>query len=537
MAAAAVATNTLVGPAIGTSSQSSTSKITILPNSGKPRTLGIVESFAVSALAPACAVIFTNPFDTAKVRLQLQGEGLKQALRAAGDDPKALAQMRQQQNVYKNSFHAIYKIYVNEGIKGLQKGLTPALLRESSKNLFRIGMYEPIMSVIHDSSQGPAPGWKRMSAGAVCGVLGAFSCNPFELVKTRLQSKSSGKSTAIGTQHSYNGVWHALKSIYMSEGIKGLYRGSVLSMGRSIVGTSTNLASYSMIKEWLQKERGWPDTIALDMVSGIMSGVVSCLFMNPIDVTRTRYYNQPYENGKGVLYSSGIDAVKTILRNEGPSAFYKGLITHFLRIGPHFGLTFTFYGAIRRTLLDVYDYSDLKQSFKEFDTDHDQHLNIPELANALQTVIPPPKNMSRSDYSRLIQSYADRVMEEADADHDHKLNWVEYQRATKQVRSIVRELQTQSAFQYFAHSHQKIDTNDLKDVLREMGPKTPSVGTQDYEMVIARNAESLMRIADKDQDGFISYDEFVELVDHVDGLTNHKILREWSRMAQVKIIA
>jgi hypothetical protein len=63
---------------------------------------------------------------------------------------------------------------------------------------------------------------------------------------------------------------------------------------------------------------------------------VTSLCMNPIDVTRTRYYNQPYVNGKGELYSSGLDAVKKIWTGEGPTAFYKGLITHFLRIGPHF---------------------------------------------------------------------------------------------------------------------------------------------------------------------------------------------------------
>jgi len=36
-----------------------------------------LENFAVSALAPSMAVLFTNPFDTVKVRLQLQGEFVK----------------------------------------------------------------------------------------------------------------------------------------------------------------------------------------------------------------------------------------------------------------------------------------------------------------------------------------------------------------------------------------------------------------------------------------------------------------------------
>lgn len=38
----------------------------LYPQSGKPRKLGAVEALIISALAPAMAVVFTNPFDTAK---------------------------------------------------------------------------------------------------------------------------------------------------------------------------------------------------------------------------------------------------------------------------------------------------------------------------------------------------------------------------------------------------------------------------------------------------------------------------------------
>ncbi|KAI8906655.1 mitochondrial carrier domain-containing protein [Powellomyces hirtus] len=237
--------------------------------------------------------------------------------------------------VYKNSFDCLHKIYVNEGVKGLQKGLTPAIFREGSKNLFRIGMFDPILTMMHDPSQGKPPAWKRMVAGSLCGVMGAVSCNPFELVKTRLQSSSKSK-IAVGHQHNYTGTWNALTTIYKQDGLRGLYRGAVLSMGRSVFGSGSNLAAYSMMKDYLITERKWKDNAWLDMVCGMASGVVSCICMNPIDVTRTRYYNQPYENGKGVLYSNGFDAIKKIAKNEGPTAFYKGFITHFFRIGPHF---------------------------------------------------------------------------------------------------------------------------------------------------------------------------------------------------------
>jgi hypothetical protein len=32
--------------------------------------------------------------------------------------------------------------------------------------------------------------WKRMVAGGISGAMGALSCNPFELIKTRSQAQS-----------------------------------------------------------------------------------------------------------------------------------------------------------------------------------------------------------------------------------------------------------------------------------------------------------------------------------------------------------
>jgi hypothetical protein len=74
----------------------------------------------------------------------------------------------------------------------------------------------------------------------------------------RLQSAASGKM-AVGHQHGYTGVISAIKKINREEGIKGLYRGSALSMGRSIVGSGVNLSSFSIMREYLNVERKWKD--------------------------------------------------------------------------------------------------------------------------------------------------------------------------------------------------------------------------------------------------------------------------------------
>jgi hypothetical protein len=70
------------------------------------------------------------------------------------------------------------------------------------------------------------------------GALGAISCNPFELVKTRLQA-SAHASIAIGHQHTYTSTLTAFSDILKKDGFKGLYKGSMVNIGRSIVGSGT----------------------------------------------------------------------------------------------------------------------------------------------------------------------------------------------------------------------------------------------------------------------------------------------------------
>ncbi|KAJ3417611.1 hypothetical protein HDV05_000068 [Chytridiales sp. JEL 0842] len=390
---------------------------------GKPRLIGPVERFGLSALAPAVAVIFTNPFDTVKVRLQLQGEKARRI-----NTSMATGTMTAQAEtiVYKNSFDAVIKIFSNEGMAGLQKGLYPAILKEGSKNVFRIGMYDPIMSIVHDPSKGSAPGWKRMLAGSICGLLGAFSCNPFELVKTRLQSSAAGK-IAVGTQYKYNGVWDALVQTVRQDGFKGLYRGSMLSMSRSIVGSGTNLASYSMMKEYLMLKKNWKDNWVLDMTCGLGSGIVSCVFMNPIDVVRTRYYNQPYENGRGMLYKSGTDAISR----------------------PHFCLTFVFLGVFRRQLSTVYYNLDLRDSFQSFDLDKDGRIDRKELSMALRKIISPPTNTAdMKAYNEMIDLWTSRILSKADFDNDSAISFSEYEKASSELKQIF--IETHSALRALA---------------------------------------------------------------------------------------
>ena len=81
----------------------------------------MITDFIYAASAASAAVIFTNPFDVAKTRLQLQGELLD-----AGMERK----------VYRGPVDCILKTIRLEGIQGAQRGLTTAITREAALNFF-----------------------------------------------------------------------------------------------------------------------------------------------------------------------------------------------------------------------------------------------------------------------------------------------------------------------------------------------------------------------------------------------------------------
>ncbi|OJT14399.1 Mitochondrial oxaloacetate transport protein [Trametes pubescens] len=75
------------------------------------RPLSTAEGFICGGLAACMAVTVSNPAEVAKTRMQLQGELAKQG----------------GTKVYKNALDVIAKTWRNEGIRGIQRGLGPAV--------------------------------------------------------------------------------------------------------------------------------------------------------------------------------------------------------------------------------------------------------------------------------------------------------------------------------------------------------------------------------------------------------------------------
>jgi len=224
-------------------------------------------AFVAGAIAASGAVTATHPFETVKIRLQLQGEL----------QSKDVAVKK-----YRGVFHGVTVIFQNEGIKGLYRGIGSAYIYQSLLNGCRLGFYEPLRAtstrLIFEDDKVQSLGI-NIFAGAASGVLGAAVGSPFFLVKTRLQSYSP--FLPVGTQHKYKNSMDGLRKIYGAEGIKGLYRGIGAAMIRTGFGSSVQLPTYFFAKRRLVRHFGMKDGPALHLASSTASGFVVCCVMHP----------------------------------------------------------------------------------------------------------------------------------------------------------------------------------------------------------------------------------------------------------------
>ncbi|KAK5092647.1 Mitochondrial oxaloacetate carrier protein [Exophiala xenobiotica] len=258
-------------------------------------------AFIAGGLAACGAVTASHPFETIKIRLQLQGEL----------QSKDVAVKK-----YKGVLHGVSVVAKNEGVRGLYRGLGCAYIYQILLNGFRLGGYEPLRAatakLLFKDANVQSLGVNVFS-GAASGVAGAMAGSPFFLVKTRLQSYSSFLPT--GTQHKYKNAFDALRQIYTAEG----------------------LPTYFFAKRRLIKHAGLEDGPALHLLSSACAGFVVCCFMHPPDTVMARLYNQ-----HGNLYKGIFDCLYKTISTEGVLAVYKGFFAHLARILPHTILTLTF---------------------------------------------------------------------------------------------------------------------------------------------------------------------------------------------------
>ncbi|KAJ3065055.1 mitochondrial aspartate-glutamate transporter agc1 [Podochytrium sp. JEL0797] len=191
-------------------------------------TIPLSAEILAGGMAGASQVIFTNPLEIVKIRLQVQGEVSKKS----GIPKKSAMQ-----------------IVRSLGLMGLYKGAAACLLRDIPFS----GIYFPVYAhlkkdVFHEGKNG-----KKLSvgellvSGAVAGIPAAYLVTPADVIKTRLQVAARSGDTV------YNGLMDAGRKIYAEEGPRAFFKGGVARVLRSSPQFGVTLASFEVIQQFMSK--------------------------------------------------------------------------------------------------------------------------------------------------------------------------------------------------------------------------------------------------------------------------------------------
>ncbi|KAL4503410.1 hypothetical protein ABPG72_001016 [Tetrahymena utriculariae] len=261
-------------------------------------------------IAGCVAEALTIPLDTAKVRLQIQGEPVPGKLQK-----------------YNGLLGTIKTLIAEEGVLSLFSGLNAGFQRQLVFASLRIGLYVPVRNFFcrEDELERP-PLYKKILAGLTTGAIGITVANPTDLVKIRLQAE--GKKPI--TERRYNGVWDAYTKIVRTDGVTGLWRGLVPNIVRNSVINATELATYDQVKEMVLRSKLMKDNIFCHLFCSSVAGFVAAVVGSPVDVLKTRIMNS--SSGSGKQFNGVLDCIVKTYQEDGIRAFYKGFNANAQRI-------------------------------------------------------------------------------------------------------------------------------------------------------------------------------------------------------------
>ncbi|PAA90772.1 hypothetical protein BOX15_Mlig005493g1 [Macrostomum lignano] len=271
-------------------------------------------------LAGTCACVadaLTFPMDTVKVRMQMApaGSGFLATLR---------------------------HVAVSEGPAGLYGGLGAGLQRQFAFASIRIGFYEPVkqaymgqLGMRHQDASTTALMGVRLLAGLTTGALAVCCAQPTDVVKVRMQG-SAGR---------YPGCAAAYSTIWRSEGLAGLWKGTGPSVARNAIVNCAEVVSYDTIKTYMVARLGMPNAVGTHFLAGLCSGFIATLVASPVDVVKTRLMSARPEERAGV-----VSVTRGLYQQSGLRGFYKGFGPSFARIAGWNILMFVLYEKAKSAL-------------------------------------------------------------------------------------------------------------------------------------------------------------------------------------------
>lgn len=182
-------------------------------------------------------------------------------------------------------------------------------------------------------------------ASGIAGTVATMYTMPIWVLKTRILSSDKG------TVGAYANMWHGARQIMRTEGLRGFYKGTTMSM----LGISTGAIQFAIYEPMKNTWRNYvakesPDSGDIKMSVPAMltisstAKIVSSTITYPLQVIRSRLqtYHAEETFGKGVR-----GVARNVWIEDGWKGYYRGLGTNIIRVMPATWVTFVVYEKMR----------------------------------------------------------------------------------------------------------------------------------------------------------------------------------------------
>ncbi|GFZ44822.1 Mitochondrial carrier protein LEU5 [Saitozyma sp. JCM 24511] len=212
-------------------------------------------------------------------------------------------------------------------------------------------------------------------AGGIAGCVAKSAIAPLDRVKILFQTSNADFRKYAGTPM---GLLHAIRIIYKSQGVRGLYQGHSMTLLRIFPYAGIKYMAYDALEGLLIPT---PDkqTSGRLFLAGALSGVTSVLCTYPLELIRVRLAYQTRESERTSLR----EAIRTIYREADlvppsgtkPSVskftrslpfypFYRGFSISILGMIPYAGVSFLTYGTLKRHITQFIPYLESRPTQK-----------------------------------------------------------------------------------------------------------------------------------------------------------------------------
>jgi solute carrier family 25 phosphate transporter 23/24/25/41 len=291
-------------------------------------------SLMAGGIAGAVSRTVVSPFERAKILLQLQGPGFKS---------------------YNGMFPTIFKMYAEEGWRGLFRGNLLNCIRIVPYSAVQYAVFEKCKAIMMANKDGSSElqVHERLIAGSIGGIASVAATYPLDLVRARITVQTASLAKlAKGRLVKPPSVVETLVEVYKHEGgLCALYKG--------IIPTTMGVAPYVAINFTLyEKMRDYMDNSPADysnplwkLSAGAFSSFVGGVLIYPLDLLRKRYQVASMAGGElGFQYSSVARALISIFTTEGFFGAYKGLTANLYKIVPSMAVSWLCYDNIKEEI-------------------------------------------------------------------------------------------------------------------------------------------------------------------------------------------